>query len=69
MATTPMISPMPVLRVTADYYVRFEAIDPATGDPVTGVTVSESVLFADSDQAGGADESGANWFLPQPPAA
>lgn len=36
---------LPVVPLTAGMVVRFEAIDPDTGAPVAGVTVSVAVIY------------------------
>ena len=67
MADYQLMAGLPAVRVDADYYVRFEAIDPDDGSAVTGVTVSASVIFADGEASDVAGAAGANWFLPAPP--
>lgn len=43
---TELLSGMPVLPLTANMTVRFEAVSPTTGLPVAGVLVSNAVLYA-----------------------
>lgn len=38
---------MPVVTLTDSYVIAFEAVDPTTGDPVSGVAVSQSIFTAD----------------------
>lgn len=59
---------IPEMTLADDFTVRFEAIDPATGDPVDGVLVSEASLFVDEEPA--VDEAsafGPFMYLPGPP--
>lgn len=70
MAEYQLIAPLPVVRLSATYRVRFEAIDPEDGSPVSGVVVSESVIFADDDGTGGADiPLGPFMYVPGPSTA
>lgn len=58
---------MPEATVSDDFYVRFEAIDPATGEPVTGITVQNAALFVDEDTGDGAEPlGGPQMFIPGP---
>ena len=43
---------MPQMKLPPGYIVKFEAIDVATGVAVSGVTVSQAVIFADDALAG-----------------
>lgn len=40
-----LMASLPVVPLTAGMTIRFEAIDPDTGDAVAGVTVSEAVIY------------------------
>jgi hypothetical protein len=42
---------MPILPISGDMRVQFEAIDPATGQPVSGVKVSLAVIYATDARA------------------
>lgn len=44
MAVNQLLSTMPEITLEQQYVVQFEAIDPSTGAPVTGVTVSNVSL-------------------------
>jgi hypothetical protein len=59
---------MPVLPLTVGMQVRFEAISPTTGLAVSGVTVSNAVLYAtDATLAdGGLDAPGPYMLVPGP---
>lgn len=66
---TEVISSMPVLPLVVGMRVRFEAVDPTTGSPVAGVTVSNAVLYAvdvDGEAAGGTVDSGPYMLVPGP---
>lgn len=39
-------APMPVLEISNNATIRLEAIDPSTGDPVSGVVVSNVAISA-----------------------
>lgn len=62
---------MPVLPLTSDCRVQFEAIDPTTGVAVAGVTVSQAVIYAiDVEGSDGVRvESGPFMLVPGPGAA
>lgn len=66
-----LLATMPVLPLTPGCVVRFEAIDPTTGVPVSGVTVSLATIFA-TDLTGdetGLGNSGPFMLVPGPGAA
>lgn len=42
----PMQSRIPPISLDNGCVVQFEAVDPTTGDPVTGVTVSNVSIYA-----------------------
>lgn len=41
-----LLSGMPVLPLTKSCQVKFEAIDPSTGAAVSGVLISDAVIYA-----------------------
>jgi hypothetical protein len=41
----PIIATMPALPLIANYTVEWVAIDPATGDDVSGVTITNPTLY------------------------
>lgn len=52
MATYTLTAPTPEIVMTAGMQLRLEAIDPTTGDPVSGVTASAWSIYGDDmDQA------------------
>ena len=67
-----LVASMPVLPLTGDCVVRFEAINPSTGVAVSGVTISQATIYAvdvDGDSADAVD-SGPFMLVPGPtPAA
>lgn len=63
----PLIAPLPPNLDLADgYVVRFNALDPATGAQVTGVLVSNALVYVYSDTASSPQqlESGPFTLLP-----
>ena len=47
MAHYTITAPMPGLVAVAGNYLQLEAIDPTTGDPVTGVVASAWAIYGD----------------------
>lgn len=47
MAIHQLLSTLPQITLERNYTVQFEAIDPNTGDPITGVTVNNVSLTTD----------------------
>lgn len=60
---------MPRLVMIGGYEVRLEAIDPTTGDPVTGVSVSQVVVNADDEGPGGGGGEAPQFLLVPGPGA
>jgi hypothetical protein len=59
---------MPVLPLSSDCIVSFEAIDPTSGVPVSGVTVSLATIYAVDVEGDGASlgDSGPFMLIPGP---
>lgn len=64
-----LLATMPVLPLTSDCVVKFEAINPTTGAAVSGVTVSQAVIYAvdiEGESSGGSVDSGPFMLVPGP---
>ena len=59
---------MPVMPLPSGYQIRFEAIDPDSGDPVAGVNVFQAKLYAINLLGFGTtdEQSGPFMFVPGP---
>lgn len=71
MTAYQLIGPLPPLTLDAGCMVTFEAIDPATGAAVTGVTVSSASLYGvnltdDADTGPAPEEDPLPLFVPIP---
>lgn len=71
MTAYQLIAPMPALTLDAGCSLTFEAIDPATGATVTGVTISSASVYGvnfapDEDTAPSPDEDPLPLFVPIP---
>jgi len=62
---------MPVLPLTPGCTVQFEAINPTTGAPVNGVTVSKAVIYAEDqvDTIPASIDTGPFMYVPGPNSA
>jgi hypothetical protein len=54
---------MPLMPVSGDCRIQFEAIDPSTGAAVSGVTISLAVIYATDVAAGQETLDGAGPFM------
>lgn len=43
-----LLSTMAQLKLANNVTIKFEAIDPASGDPVSGVVITDAVLYGDN---------------------